>query len=329
VRALFALAAVLATGSLAAPLPALSQPTALVRVGWLNIGSPAQNRAPLEAFRQGLRELGYVEGRDLVIEERWADNEPGRLPALAADLVRRKVDVIVTGGDEPVRAARQATGTIPIVMGVSGDPVGAGFVASLARPGGNVTGLSFLSPELSAKQLELLKEAVPGLSRVAVLWNAANPAKSLDLAQAERSARALGLSLQPAEVRSARDFDAAFGAIGRQRPDALLVLIDELLNQPENIRRIGALALKHRLPAISGDRRHVEAGALISYGPSVPESFRRAAAYVVKILKGASAGALPVEQPTRFELVVSLRTARVLGVALPPAVLLRADHVVE
>jgi putative ABC transport system substrate-binding protein len=323
-------AVALATVLFAQVLAAEAQPGGTVaRIGWLNAGSASVNRGTLDAFRQGLRELGYVEGRDVLVEERWADNAPDRLPALAADLVRRQVDVIVTGGDGPVRAAMQATETIPIVMGVSGDPVRAGFVASLARPTANVTGLAALSPELSAKQLELLREAVPRLSRVAVLWNATNPVKALDFEETERAARSLGLSLQSAEVRSARDLDVAFDVVARRPVNAVLVLIDELLNQPENVKRIAALALNHRLPSISLDRPYVEAGGLLSYGPNVRELFHRAASYVDRILKGAKPANLPVEQPTKFELAINMKTAKALGLTIPPPFLLRVDRVIE
>jgi putative ABC transport system substrate-binding protein len=302
------------------------------RIGFLSFGPspprpvpPASNFA---AFLQGLRDLGYVEGQNAVLESRWADLQADRLPALAADLVRLQVDVIVTTGDAAVRAARQATTTIPIVMAVSGDPVGSGYVASLARPGGNVTGLSFLSPDLSAKLLELLKEAVPGMSRVAVLWNAANPVKALDFRETQRAARTLGLTLQSAEVRSTNDFDRAFAAITRNRPDAVITLVDEFMDQEAHVMRIADFGAKSRLPGIFGDRRHVVAGGLMSYGPSLSDMFRRAATYVDKILKGARPADLPVEEPARFELVINQRTAKALGLTIPPLLILRASEVI-
>jgi putative ABC transport system substrate-binding protein len=295
------------------------------RLGFLCSASAATPILP--AMRDGLREAGYVEGQTIGIELRFAELDPARLPPLAAELVGLKVDVIVTTGDAEVRAARAATTTIPIVMAVSGDPVRSGYVASLARPGGNVTGLSFLSPELSAKLLEILREVVPGVSRVAVLWNAANPVKKIDYQDTERAARLLNLRVRSIEVRGATDFDAAFAAITRERPDALVVLVDEFMNQYPAL--IGDFVTSRRLPAIAGDRRHAGAGVLLSYGPSLRDLARRAAGYVDRILRGEKPANLPVEQPTRFELVVNLRAAQSLRVTLPPAILLRADEVLR
>ena len=316
---------------LVAPLASDSQQVGKIqRIGVLWIRSAPPGPDPVvDALRQGLTELGYVGGQNIRLEHRWAEGKPEQFPALAAELVRLKVDVIVTTGDAPIRAAMQATRTIPIVMAVSGDPVGSGYVASLARPGGNVTGLSFLSPDLSAKLLELLKETVPNASRVAVLWNAANPVKTLDFKETQRAARLLGLTLQSVEVRAANDFDTRLVAITRERPDAILTLVDEFMNQPEHRRRIGDFAAKSRLPAISGDRRHVEAGGLMSYRPSVRDMVRRAAYFVDKILKGAKPADLPVEQPTRFELVINLKTAKALGLTIPQSILIRADQVLQ
>jgi putative ABC transport system substrate-binding protein len=298
------------------------------RIGILWGGSPPSEPAPSrDAFRQGLRELGYAEGQNIALEERWAERQPERLPALAAELVHLQVDVLVTTGDAQVRAAKHATSTIPIVMAVSGAPVEAGYVTSLARPGGNITGLSVRSPELSAKLLELLKEAVPNVARVAVLWNAANPVKVLDFRETQDAARVLGVTLQSVEVRAAHDFEVAFAAITRERPDAFIALVDEFSNQHSS--QIGGFAARSRLPAIFGDRRHVEAGGLMSYGPSLRDMFRRAATLVDKILKGAKPADLPVEQPTKFELVLNRKTAQVLGITFPPTLLVLADEVIQ
>ena len=329
-----ALIVTLAAAVLWVPVPSDAQPAARVyRIGLLSFGPPFPGPIPpasvFGAFLQGLRERGYVEGQNAILESRWAELKADRLPALAADLVRLRVDVIVTTGDAAVRAARQATSTIPIVMAVSGDPVGSGYVASLARPGGNVTGLSFLSPDLSAKLLELLKETIPSVSRVAVLWNAGNPVKVLDFRETQRAARILGLTLQSVEVRSTNDFDRAFAAITRQRPDAFITLVDEFMNQEAHRLRIADFAARSRLPGIFGDRRHVAAGGLMSYGPSLTNMFRSAATYVDKILKGAKPADLPVEEPARFEMVINLKTAKALGLTIPPMLLLRADEVIQ
>ena len=311
-----------------APLAAEAQQAERVpRVGFLSFGpAPSASQPVNEAFFEGLRELGYREGDNVVVERRYADLKPERIPVLATELVHLKVDVIVTTGDGEVRAARRATSTIPIVMAVSGDPVRAGYVASLARPGGNVTGLSYLSPEMNPKLLELLKEAVPNLRRVAVIWNGANPVKELDF---ERAARGLGLEVHSVPIRTASDFDSALAASTRARPDALLTLVDEVMNQAANYTRVVAFAAKHRLPAVAADRRHVANGALMSYAPSLVGMFRRSAVYVDKILKGAKPADLPVEQPTKFELVINLKTAKTLGLTLPQSILLRADQVIE
>jgi ABC-type uncharacterized transport system substrate-binding protein len=313
-------------GILSTPRLARAQPTTR-RIGWLSPASSATATPLFDAFRQGLREHGWLEGQNIAIEYRWAEAKVERLSELALQLVRLKVEVIVTSGDSGVRAARQATGTIPIVMAVSGDPVGAGYVASLARPGGNITGLSYLSPDLSAKLLEFLKEMLPSVSRVAVLWNAANPVKALDFKETQRAARLLGLTIQSVEVRALSDLDAALATISRARSDALLTLVDELINQlPE---RIASYAARNHLPSVYGDRRHVEAGGLMSYGPSLAGMFKRAAMYVDRILKGRNPADLPVEEPSQFELVINLKTAKALGVAIQPSLVQRADHVVR
>jgi putative ABC transport system substrate-binding protein len=316
---------------LAAPLGAEAQQAARVpRVGYLlpySRSDPTIQRF-LDVFRQELRELGYVEGQSIAIEYRWAEGKNERLPDLAAELVRLKVDVIVAAGGVPVvQAARQATQAIPIVMVGPADPVAAGLIASLARPRGNITGLAFISQALVGKELELLREVVPKVSRVAVLWNPANPGNVPQLRAAEVAARALGVRLQPLEVRAAGEIDRAFAAMTREQAGALLVLLDSiLLFQRE---RIADLAAKNRLPAVYGHRWHVEAGGLMAYGANALDISRRAASYVDRILKGAKPADLAVEQPTKFELVINLKTAKVLELTIPPSVLARADQIIE
>jgi putative ABC transport system substrate-binding protein len=318
---------VLIFGLLAAPLATdAQQPLKIPRIGLLRSGSPADPY--VEAFRQGLRALGYVEGQNLIIEYRYAEGKLDRLSELAAELVRLKVDIIITSGEASIRAAKRTTRTIPIVMANSGDPVESGLVASLAQPGGNITGLSALSPELSGKALELLKETFPKLSRVAVLWNPANAAKVLDFRESQVAAKALGVQLQSLEVRSPDDFDRAFGAAMRERAEALSVRADAVVTVVHR-KRIVDLTAKNRLPAIYELTEFVDAGGLMSYGPSVSDNFRRAATYVDKILKGAKPADLPVEQPTKFELVVNLKTAKALGLTMPQSILLRADQVLQ
>jgi putative ABC transport system substrate-binding protein len=316
---------------LVAPLIAHAQPAKKVyRIGRLAPGSPGGNPFQ-EVFRQALHEIGYVEGQNLVIEYRWAEGQQERLPALAAELVQIPVDVLVpSGGSTAIRAAQQATRTIPIVMVGGSDPVAAGFVASLAHPGGNITGLSLLTPELAGKRLELLKETVPQSTRVAVLANPSaastrDPTTPSTLAVA---ARALGLHLHVVEVRRAEELDDAFAAMARAGAEALYVGGDSLLL--DGLRgRIVELAAQYRLPAMYAWRMHVEAGGLMSYGVSLAERHRRAAIYVDKILKGATPAALPVEQPTTFELVINLKAAKALGLTIPPTVLFRADEVIQ
>jgi putative ABC transport system substrate-binding protein len=282
----------------------------------------------VEAFRQGLRDLGYVEGQNLVMEYRYMEGRAEQLPDLAAELVRLKVDVIVAGGTAAIRAAQHATRTIPIVMAVAYDPVGEGLVASLARPGGNITGLSWLGAELPGKRLEILKETVPQLSRLAVLANPANPAYKPAMHNLTRAAQALGLQLQVVEVRRADDLDTAFAAISRAGADALIVQEDALLFSGLH-GRITELAAKNRRPTMYGWRYYVDAGGLMSYGPSQSDMLRRAATYVDKILKGANPGDLPVEQPTKFELIINLKTAKALGLTMPPFLLFLADEVIQ
>jgi len=301
------------------------QRTKVHRIGYL---ASASELGPLEeAFRQGLRELGYVEGKNIAIEYRFAMGKEDRLHDLAAELARLKVDVIVAPSTLDAVAARQATRTIPIVMAISSDPVGTRLVQSLARPGGNITGLTTLSPELNGKRLELLKEVVPRLSRVAVLWNAASPEKALEFEETQVAARSLRVLLQSLEVRGAKDFESAFRAATRERTGALLTLTDALTIS--QLSRIAELAAKSRLAAIFSEREFVDAGGLLSYGPSSADLSRRAAIYVDKILKGAKPGDLPVEQPTRFELVINLKTAKKIGLTIPPELLIRADKVIK
>jgi len=315
---------------LAAPSAAEAQQAAKVaRIGWLAVNL-APNLHLSEAFRQGLRDLGYVEGRNLVIEYRDAEGKLERLPALAAELVALKVDVIVAGGTLAALAATQATKTIPIVFASAIDPVTSGFVTSLARPGGNVTGLSILAPELVGKCLEQLTQAVPGVSRVAVLWppggQGERTEKDMQKA-AEVAARALGVRLQFVEARGPGDFDRALSDMTRARAGALTVLPSTMFFIER--RRLVALAAKHRLPAVYPSREFVDAGGLMAYGSDLADMLRRTATYVDKILKGAKPGDLPVEQPTKFELVVNLKTAKALGLTIPQSLLQRADEVIK
>ncbi len=323
-----ALSVTLALGILTAPLVAAAQPAARVpRIGFL-WSSPSSRPSPLlEAFQQGMRDLGWAEGRNIAIEYRSSEGRLERLPDLAAELVRLKVDLIVAVATPGAGAARRATATIPIVMVGVGDPVGLGYVASLARPGGNVTGLSSLSVDLGPKRLELLKEAIPSVSRVSIMWNPGDPARALEFRETQAAAGRLGLRLQAAEVRNSDEMERAFSGMTREPPDALIVQQD-----PFTIfhrARIADLAFKSRVPAISTFREFAEAGGLMTYGTNLAELYRRAAAFVDKILKGAKPADLPVEQPTKFELVINLKTAKALGLAIPPSVLIRADHVIQ
>jgi putative tryptophan/tyrosine transport system substrate-binding protein len=309
---------------------AAAQPAGKVpRVGYLIAGSHSdpQRQRLLEAFRQGLLELGYVEGQNIAIESRWAEGKPDRLPALAADLVRSKVDVIVAQSGAATRAAQQATRTLPIVMSLSNDAVGSGFVASLARPGGNVTGLTIMAPDLAGKQFQLLKEVVPKVSRVALLTNPANPASAPFLREAEAAARASGVRLQTLEARDPQEIDSAFAAMTRERAGALLILPDVIFLSQR--RQMAELATKRCLPAVYGVREYAEAGGLMAYGANHIDLVRRAATFVDKILKGAKPGDLPVEQPTKFELIINLRTAKAIGLTIPPSVLQRADQIID
>ena len=314
----------------AAVVAEAQQPAKAPRIGFLGGSSPSAISARIETFRQGLRELGYVEGKNIVIEWRYAEGKFDRLPALAAELVRLKVDVIVTSGPLPTRAAKGATVTIPIVMTQVGDPVGSGFVASLARPDGNITGLSTLAPELSGKRLELLKETVPKLSRVAVLWTSTRPGNAQEVKEVENAAGALKVNLQYLDVLDPKDIETAFRAASKGRADAVLMLVSSGVVSADRTT-IVELAVKTRLPVIygSGGRAFVEAGGLMTYGVNVNDLDRRAATYVDKILKGAKPADLPVEQPRKFELVINLKSAKQIGLKIPPTVLARADRVIK
>jgi putative ABC transport system substrate-binding protein len=297
------------------------------RIGFLITSSPSAIAPRMAAFQQGLRELGYVEGKNIVIERRHAEGKFDRLAALADELVRLKVDVIVSSGPTATRSAKATTATIPIVMTFDDDPVGSGFVASLARPGGNITGLSTLSPEISGKQLELLKEIVPRLSRVAVIGTSTREGTAQSLKELEPAAGAFGVKLQYLDIQNPKDLESVFRAASNRRADAVLVLQSPVFNSHR--AQIAELALKSRLPATYPRREFVEDGGLMSYGVSIFDLDRRAATYVDKILKGAKPDDLPVEQPTKFELVINLKTAKQIGLTIPPNVLARADRVIR
>jgi putative ABC transport system substrate-binding protein len=304
------------------------QPKKIARIGYLLASTPAAAAHNVEAFRQGMRELGYVEGKAFVLELRYGEARAERIAALARELAGLKVDVIVASTDVAIAAVKRETQTIPIVMAISSDPVGTGFVASLARPGGNVTGNSFMSPELSGKRLELLREVVPGLSRVAFLWNPDVRGALLDYKETEGAASSLGLQLQSVEVPSAEDFDRAFSAITKERAQALIVPAPNPVGFA-NRGQIASLAQKNRLPSMYGQNEFVDAGGLMSYGASAPHMHRRAATYVDKILKGRKPADLPVEQPTKFEFVINLKAAKAISLTIPPNVLARADKVIR
>ena len=303
------------------------QPPKIPRIGYLAFGSPSANPARIEAFRQGMRELGYVEGKNIFIEWRSAEGNADRLPSLAAELLRLKVEIVVTNGPYSTRAAKAATVTIPIVMMQVGDPVGDGIVASLARPGANITGLSSVAPELSGKRLELLKEIVPKLSRVAVFGSSTNPNTAGAFKEVELAAGALKMKLQYLDVLGPKDFDTAFRAAVKGRAEAVLTLGGALFNSQRT--QVVELAAKSRLPAIYPGQALVEAGGLMSYGVNNSELDRRAATYVDKILKGAKPADLPVEQPKKFELIINLKAAKQIGLTIPPNVLARADKVIK
>ena len=317
-----------ASGVLVVSLHSYAQPQGKVwRIGILETVSPELNAANLDAFQQGLRELGYVEGRNFVIEYRSADGRSERFPSLAAELVGLKVDLIVTRGTPASLAAKRATRTIPVVMANAGEPVETGLVISLARPGGNVTGLSSLTVRLEAKRLGLLRELVPGIARIAALYNMSSPANPPQWKEIETAARSLSVQPQLLDVRKPEDFGPAFDAATRQRADGLIVGQEGLLQA--NRKLIVQLAAEHRLPAIYRSKEFIEVGGLMAYGPSYPDLYRRAATYVDKILKGAKPGDLPVEQPTKFELIINLKTAKTLAITIPQSLLLRADEVIQ
>ena len=313
---------------LGVPLASLGQqPAKVARIGFLEASTPSAIAARVEAFRQGLRDLGYVEGKNVVIEYRYAEGNFDRLPALAAELVRLNVNVIVTGGPTAIPAAKAATTAIPIVMAFDTDPVGSGFAASLAKPGGNITGLSTLAPELSAKQIELLKEIVPKLARVAVLGTASRPGSAHALREVENAAKALKVQVQFQDVVDPKGIDAAFLAARKGGADAVLVLGSPLFNA--NRTELTELASKSRYPVIYDRAEFVEAGGLMTYSVSLADLARRAATYVDKILKGAKPGDVPIEQPTKFDLVVNMKTAKALGIKIPNSVLAQATKVIE
>ncbi len=318
----------LGVGLLAAPLAAKAQQARrIARIGFLSSYSAERESIFLAAFQQGLLELGYLEGRNIFIEQRYAGGNFQKLPDLAAELLALRVDILVTTGTPAAQAAKNATSVIPIVMTLVADPVGTGLVASLARPGGNITGLSDFNAGVVAKRLQLLKEVVPSASRVAVLFNPANPTNPLQWKLTQAVAPALGVTLLSLEAKGADDIDRAFTAIRKQLPEALIVIGDPLFGTHR--RRIVELSVKSRLPATYSNREWADAGGLMSYGANFGDLYRRAATYVDKILKGAKPADLPVEQPTKFELVINLKTAKALGLTIPPSLLGRADEVIQ
>jgi putative tryptophan/tyrosine transport system substrate-binding protein len=313
-------------GAAAWPLAAYAQQTAMPVIGYLGQSTLAVESQRVAALVQGLRELGWTEGRTVAIEYRWAEGRIERYAEIATEFVRLKVDVIVTAGTPQTIAARQATSLIPIVFASAGDPVGSDLVASLARPGGNVTGLSTQAVDLAGKRLEFLREVIPGPGRLAIMGNVSNPTIVLEMGELKAAARTLGFEIVALEIHKTEDIVPAFDAL-KGRADALYVVFDALVST--NWNRINTLALGARLPTMSANPTHVEVGALMSYAPNGPALFRRAADYVDKILRGAKPGDLPVEQPTKFDLVVNLITARALGLEIPPTLLARADEVIE
>ena len=303
------------------------QPTTVPRIGYLSPTSPSVSPSRIEAFRQGLRELGYVEGKNIVIEYRYAESKLDRLPAVAAEFVRLKVDVIVTSNQEPTRSAKTTTVTIPIVMARDTDPIGNGFVASLARPGGNITGLSSMAPEISGKHVELLKEIVPRLSRLAVLGASNTPGNAQLIREIENAASAFRVTPQYLDVLTVKDIEPAFRAASKGRADAILVLGSGIY--ASHRKQVVDLTVKNRLPAIFRSREYMEDGGLMAYGVNPFDLDRRAATYVDKILKGAKPSDLPVEQPTKFEFIINLKTAKQIGLTIPPNILARADRVIR
>ena len=310
------------------PLVARGQQHKVYKIGIFNPGSASMVIARADsAFLEALRQLGWVEGKNVAFEYRYADNRLEQLAELAGELVRLNVDVIVAMGTLAPLAAKQATSTIPIVMAATGDPIGSGLVTNLGRPGANVTGLSLMVPELGAKRLQMLKEVLPQLSRVAVLWNAANPYAARVFEETVAAARTLGIEVYSMEVRRPADFENAYKVITQQRPDALITVEDPLT--VTHRKQIADFVAKHRLPSISGLREFVDEGGLMAYGADLADLRRRAASYVDKILKGEKPGDLPIEQPTKFELVINLKTAKALGLTVPPTLLARADELIE
>jgi len=311
---------------LGAPFVATAQqPGRIYRVGYFRVGQPP--KPYFDAFEQGLRRLGYVPGRNIVIESRFADDQGEALPRLADELVNLNVDVLVVSGGLATKAAKDATRTIPIVMAAASDPVGSGLVASLSRPGGNITGTTLINPELAGKRMELLKQALPNVRRVAVLVNKKNLAHASAFKETQAAAAALGLTVQALEVQRVADFEAAFATTTNGRVEAIIVLTDSMFES--EWARIRDLLARYKLPAMYGTRRHVDAGALMAYGPSLIEAHANAAVFVDKILRGAKPADLPVEQPTRFELAINLKTAKELGITIPQSLLLRADEVIQ
>jgi ABC-type uncharacterized transport system substrate-binding protein len=316
-------------GAAAWPLAARAQQPVgkVARVGFMGNSTAVLEANLVGPFRDGLRELGYQEGRNILIEYRWAEGNYERFPALVAELLALPVDVVVTAGTPATLAVKKATSTVPLVMIAVGDPVGIGIVSSLARPGANITGLSSIAPDLEGKRLELLREVIPKLSRVALFLNPLNEFHTVSVRQAFAAAQALGIKLQALEVRTSEEVDGAFAAIVREKPDALLILADRVFLH--NRKRMMDFATEHRLPSVNAYREVVEAGGLMSYGPSYEDMHRRAADYVDKILKGAKPGDLPVEQPTKFTLILNLKSAKALDVEVPPMLVGRADEVIE
>ncbi|MBI2153864.1 MAG: ABC transporter substrate-binding protein [Candidatus Rokubacteria bacterium] len=318
----------LALGILAAPLPVDAQQKAkMYRIGFLGNSTAALEANLVGPFRDGLRDLGYNEGQNVLIEYRWAEGKYERFPTLIAELIALKVDVIVTAGTPATLAVKKATASVPLVMVAVGDPVGTGIVASLGRPGGNITGLTSISPELDGKRLELLREVVPKLSHIAVLWNAASPLQVVAERETRAAAQVLGMKVLSLGVRTAEEIESAFAAILKEQPGALLVLADRLFLHHRT--RIMDFATQNRLPGVHAYRELVQVGGLMSFGPSYAGMHRRAATYVDKILKGAKPADLPVEAPTTFELVLNLKAAKALGLTIPQSVLLRATEVLQ
>jgi putative ABC transport system substrate-binding protein len=318
--------ALLALGT--TPLTTFAQPTGKVyRVGFLSGGAPPPDGAPPASFRQALHDLGYVEGKNIAYTGRWADAKLERLPELAAELVKLKLDAILTLGGPAAEEAKKATATIPIIIGAAGDAVATGLIASLARPGGNVTGMSDDASTLSAKRMEILKETVPKAKRIAILWNMDDHAMTLRYREIENAARVLNVTVQPLGVREPNDFGTAFAAMTRERPDALFLVADALTSL--NRKRVLDFSDVHHIPAMYEFGTFVQGGGLMSYGPSLDDNFRVAARFVDRILKGAKPGDLPVEQPTRYYLVINLKTAKALGLTIPQSILIRADELIQ